>query len=109
MEWIMGCQCRYCSKIKYKYKRKEYIKLANNIDFFYDNMPHYWETYMKYLDDYDPFCGSAYEDQDRYELRTNTKTKFDNVILTPHIGGSTIEAQERIGIEVSRKIIQYTN
>ena len=25
--------------------------------------------------------------------------KFDNVILTPHIGGSTQEAQENIGIE----------
>lgn len=81
MEWIMGCQCEYCSKIKYKYKRKEYIKLADNIDYFYDNMPHYWETYMKYLDDYDPFCGSGYEDQDRYELRTNTKTKFDTAIV----------------------------
>ena len=81
MEWIMGCQCRFCSKIKYKYKRKEYIKLADNIDYFYDNMPHYWETYMKYLEDYDPFCGSGYEDQDRYELRTNTKTKFDTAIV----------------------------
>lgn len=26
--------------------------------------------------------------------------KFDNVILTPHVGGSTQEAQENIGIEV---------
>ena len=81
MEWVMGCQCNYCSKIKYKYKRKEYIKLADNIDLFYSNMQHYGETYMKYLDDYDPFCGSVYEDQDRYELRTNTKTKFDNTLL----------------------------
>lgn len=81
MEWIMGCQCEYCSKIKYKYKRKEYIKLADNIDLFYSNMQNYGETYMKYLNDYDPFCGSVYEDQDRYELRTNTKTKFDNTLL----------------------------
>ena len=80
-KWIMGCQCNYCSKIKYKYKRKEYIKLADNIDLFYSNMQHYGGTYMKYLDDYDPFCGSVYEDQDRYELRTNTKTKFDNTLL----------------------------
>ena len=28
-----------------------------------------------------------------------------NVILTPHIGGSTLEAQENIGIDVSRKLI----
>jgi D-3-phosphoglycerate dehydrogenase / 2-oxoglutarate reductase len=30
-----------------------------------------------------------------------------NVILTPHIGGSTEEAQERIGREVARKLIDY--
>jgi D-3-phosphoglycerate dehydrogenase len=30
-----------------------------------------------------------------------------NVILTPHIGGSTEEAQESIGQEVSSKLIQY--
>ncbi|MBK4775702.1 phosphoglycerate dehydrogenase [Candidatus Pantoea edessiphila] len=33
--------------------------------------------------------------------------EFDNVILTPHIGGSTEEAQENIGIEVSSKLIKY--
>ncbi len=32
---------------------------------------------------------------------------LDNVILTPHIGGSTGEAQERIGLEVARKLIEY--
>ena len=32
---------------------------------------------------------------------------LDNVILTPHIGGSTAEAQERIGVEVSRKFVEY--
>ena len=30
-----------------------------------------------------------------------------NVILTPHIGGSTEEAQERIGGEVARKLVDY--
>ena len=35
--------------------------------------------------------------------------KFDNVILTPHIGGSTEEAQENIGIEVSSKLIKYSD
>jgi D-3-phosphoglycerate dehydrogenase len=30
-----------------------------------------------------------------------------NVILTPHIGGSTEEAQDRIGREVSRKLLDY--
>lgn len=35
--------------------------------------------------------------------------KFDNVILTPHIGGSTIEAQENIGLEVADKLITYSD
>ena len=35
--------------------------------------------------------------------------EFDNAILTPHIGGSTQEAQENIGIEVAEKIIKYSD
>ncbi|AWX13413.1 D-3-phosphoglycerate dehydrogenase [Mergibacter septicus] len=34
---------------------------------------------------------------------------FDNVILTPHIGGSTAEAQENIGSEVANKFIKYSD
>ena len=34
---------------------------------------------------------------------------LDNVILSPHIGGSTEEAQERIGSEVARKMIDYSD
>lgn len=34
---------------------------------------------------------------------------FDNVILTPHIGGSTSEAQENIGAEVSGKFVKYSD
>ncbi|MFT2111797.1 phosphoglycerate dehydrogenase [Marinomonas sp. 2405UD68-3] len=34
---------------------------------------------------------------------------LDNVILTPHIGGSTMEAQENIGVEVADKLIQYSD
>lgn len=34
---------------------------------------------------------------------------LDNVILTPHVGGSTEEAQERIGQEVARKLIEYSD
>ena len=36
-------------------------------------------------------------------------TRFDNVILTPHIGGSTGEAQVNIGKEVAAKLIRYSN
>ena len=32
-----------------------------------------------------------------------------NVILTPHVGGSTVEAQERIGAEVAHKLIDYSD
>ncbi|MGM4892532.1 phosphoglycerate dehydrogenase [Tardiphaga sp. 839_C3_N1_4] len=34
---------------------------------------------------------------------------LENVILTPHVGGSTEEAQERIGAEVARKLIDYSD
>lgn len=34
---------------------------------------------------------------------------LDNVILTPHIGGSTAEAQENIGLEVAAKLIRYSD
>lgn len=33
--------------------------------------------------------------------------QLDNVILTPHIGGSTVEAQENIGEDVAGKLIRY--
>ena len=35
--------------------------------------------------------------------------KFDNVLLTPHIGGSTAEAQENIGREVAAKLVRYSD
>jgi D-3-phosphoglycerate dehydrogenase len=35
--------------------------------------------------------------------------EFDNVLLTPHIGGSTEEAQQNIGTEVAEKLIKYSN
>jgi D-3-phosphoglycerate dehydrogenase / 2-oxoglutarate reductase len=34
---------------------------------------------------------------------------LENVILTPHVGGSTEEAQERIGAEVARKFVEYSD
>ena len=35
--------------------------------------------------------------------------EFDNVILTPHVGGSTMEAQENIGREVAEKLTMYSD
>jgi D-3-phosphoglycerate dehydrogenase len=37
----------------------------------------------------------------------NVLQKFHNVILTPHIGGSTSEAQANIALEVSEKLVKY--
>ena len=34
---------------------------------------------------------------------------LDNVILTPHIGGSTMEAQANIGGEVAEKLVKYSD
>ena len=34
---------------------------------------------------------------------------IDNVILTPHVGGSTLEAQDNIGIEVAAKLVRYSD
>lgn len=35
--------------------------------------------------------------------------EFDNVILTPHVGGSTLEAQLNIGIEVAEKLATFSD
>ncbi|MFT7184893.1 MAG: D-3-phosphoglycerate dehydrogenase [Pseudohongiellaceae bacterium] len=35
--------------------------------------------------------------------------EFDNVILTPHVGGSTMEAQANIGFEVGEKLATYSD
>jgi D-3-phosphoglycerate dehydrogenase len=34
---------------------------------------------------------------------------FENVILSPHVGGSTTEAQENIGTEVAEKLVKYSD
>jgi len=34
---------------------------------------------------------------------------LDNVLLTPHIGGSTLEAQENIAVEVASKLVRYSD
>ena len=35
--------------------------------------------------------------------------EFDNCLLTPHIGGSTMEAQANIGLEVAEKLVKYSD
>nr|MDO8109029.1 phosphoglycerate dehydrogenase [Candidatus Sigynarchaeota archaeon] len=43
------------------------------------------------------------------EAFTSPLQQFDNVILTPHIGGNTREAQEHIGEEVSEKLVNFVS
>jgi D-3-phosphoglycerate dehydrogenase len=35
--------------------------------------------------------------------------QYENVILSPHVGGSTVEAQENIGTEVAEKLVNYSD
>lgn len=43
------------------------------------------------------------------ELFESALRGLDNVILTPHIGGSTLEAQANIGTEVAEKLVKYSD
>jgi len=43
------------------------------------------------------------------ELFESPLRGLDKVILTPHIGGSTAEAQANIGLEVAEKLIKYSD
>ncbi len=54
----------------------------------------------------DVFPVEPASNRDRFETPLQG---LSNVILTPHIGGSTEEAQERIGGEVSRKLVEYSD
>ena len=61
-----------------------------------------------------PLCGAAidvFPDEPKGGAREflSPLRGMDNVLLTPHIGGSTAEAQENIGIEVASKLIKYSN
>jgi D-3-phosphoglycerate dehydrogenase len=49
------------------------------------------------------------EPQSNSEAFESPLCAFDNVILTPHVGGSTQEAQENIGIEVAGKLAKYSD
>ena len=49
------------------------------------------------------------EPQSNGEIFESPLRAFDNVILTPHVGGSTQEAQQNIGIEVAGKLAKYSD
>jgi D-3-phosphoglycerate dehydrogenase len=49
------------------------------------------------------------EPKSRDEEFASPLREFDNVILTPHVGGSTQEAQLNIGTEVAAKLVRYSD
>jgi len=55
---------------------------------------------------FDVFPQEPSSNKDRFE---SDLQQFDNVALTPHVGGSTEEAQENIGGEVANKLITYSD
>lgn len=48
-----------------------------------------------------------HEPESKNEPFISALQNIPNVILTPHIGGSTLEAQESIGLDVAHKMIEY--
>ena len=49
------------------------------------------------------------EPRSNKELFESPLRGIDSVILTPHIGGSTLEAQANIGAEVAEKLVKYSD
>jgi D-3-phosphoglycerate dehydrogenase / 2-oxoglutarate reductase len=49
------------------------------------------------------------EPQGNAEKFVSPLVGMDNVILTPHVGGSTLEAQDNIGREVAAKLLRYSD
>jgi D-3-phosphoglycerate dehydrogenase len=54
----------------------------------------------------DVFPREPKSNADRFE---SPLVGLDNVLLTPHIGGSTLEAQENIAVEVASKLVRYSD
>ena len=54
----------------------------------------------------DVFPVEPQSDDDRLETPLR---KFDNVLMTPHIGGNTMEAQDSIGVDVAGKLVRYSD
>lgn len=49
------------------------------------------------------------EPQNKQDIFSSALQNLPNTILTPHIAGSTVEAQKNIGDFVSRKLVEYMN
>ena len=51
--------------------------------------------------------GAALDVFTKEPLKDSAYFQLDNVILTPHIAGSTAEAQEAVGIQIARQVREY--
>lgn len=49
------------------------------------------------------------EPADKSEEFVSPLRGADNVLMTPHIGGSTLEAQANIGLEVAERLVKYSD
>jgi len=52
-------------------------------------------------------AGAALDVFTEEPLKDSPYFELDNVILTPHIAGSTAEAQEAVGIQIARQVREY--
>lgn len=85
------------------FKEKEFKKIKKGAFFLNASRG---STYVlkDLLDNLDRLGGSYL---DVYDEEPFGGIQYDNLIMTPHIGGSTMESQERIANEVSNKILQH--
>src|SRR5207245_5167501 len=52
-------------------------------------------------------AGAALDVFEEEPLKNSQLTTIENVILTPHIGGSTFEAQEAVGYQIALQVKEY--
>lgn len=85
-KYIMGCQCNFCKNFFNNNDMfDEYDKLIDDPYYFKSIMPKSGEGINNYfhvygdclLKNYDPYCGSEYEDYISYSLRTGKKINFE--------------------------------